>query len=188
MRKSLVLLAIFAMVGACSSDDSGEVGSKATTSTTTEKGTTTTAVASPVASSCDDPGDAGGTGADLTKVTLARSGENLTVTYDVAGEVSAPPDGASWVIVASRGAGSDFKQHHLGLEIAGSEVTRFVFDSDANRQTELDTPYTATGQRVVASFPAKNLPPTPFAWRAVTTAAGNDVDFCPAQGTLTFSG
>lgn len=192
MRKALVLLALVAIVGACSSDDSADVATEETTTTaeapaTSRPESTATAPAAPSAAECADPaGDTGGTGADLTKVTLARSGKNLTVTYDVAGEVSAPPDGASWVVVATRGSGDDFKQYHLGLKIVGTEVSRFIFDFAASQQTNLDTGYEAEGRRVVASFPVDKLPPAPFAWHAVTTSAGDDVDRCPAEGTLTF--
>lgn len=142
----------------------------------------------PRSAECTDPaGDAEG-GADLVKVTLAVNGPMLTATYELGGDVGPSPDGASWLIVAKRGSGDSFESYQLGFKMVGNEVFRFFADLSAGQQN-FDTPYTAEGSRVVASFPLSALDKLrgEFSWNAVTTFAGNDTDQCPAETSGTFT-
>lgn len=161
--------------------------------TTTKEPVTTTApartVAKPTMAECTDPaGDATG-GADLVKVSLGVDGSMLTATYELGGDVGPAPDGASWVILVKQGAGDEFESYQLGLKIVGDEVSRFLFDFGASKQQNFDTPYSADGRRVVASFPVSALGRLrgEFSWSAVTTFAGDDADQCPAEGTAAFT-
>lgn len=122
------------------------------------------------------------------KVSLAVEGEMLTATYDLAGDLSAAPGGASWLIVVKQGSGDDFESYQLGFKMVGDDVFRFFADLSAGQQN-FDTPYTAEGRRVVARFPIASLSRIrgDFSWNAVTTFAGDDADQCPGDGSMRFT-
>jgi hypothetical protein len=175
-----VLLAATALVTGCGLTPPAEAEPLKNTPGTTSSTSSAPLQAAPKGNACPDAKDDATTN-DLTLVTLKRDGDYLDVTWTmVKRETGAGAANFYLNVVSETGNASG----QLGVRYLDGRQVAYPTFHDTNKEISGSAQTTPTS--VTASFPMSELEQVGpnFTWQGATSGDDNDMDACPAVGSL----